>query len=183
MNTEIAHYVDMLLGLGTIILQVFSLSALGLLFFGPKENFFLDFIKKHFLPIGFFITFSAVLVSLFYSEIREFLPCFHCWIARIFIFSQAFIFAVAWLRKDKNVIFYSLPLTLYGLADSLYLNFLYYVGEGTAPCDASGVSCVQRLVSEFGGYISIPMMAMTGFFALLTLLAVAHFYPKQIVVK
>jgi len=47
------------------------------------------------------------------------------------------------------------------------------------PCDATGVSCYQRLVSEFGGYISIPMMALTAFFGLLTLLMVVHFYKKE----
>jgi disulfide bond formation protein DsbB len=179
MNPDTLHYINMLLGLGAILLQILSVAALGFLLLGPKENIFLDFIKKYFLPIGFLITFSAVLVSLFYSEILHYLPCFHCWVSRIFIFSQAFIFGVAWLRKDRNVLFYSLPLTLCGLADSLYLNYLYYFSESTAPCDASGVSCVQRLVSELGGYISIPMMALSGFFALLTLLAVAHFYKKD----
>jgi hypothetical protein len=63
---------------------------------------------------------------------------------------------------------------------SLYQNFFYYFGENSAlPCDATGVSCYQRLVSEFGGYISIPMLALTGFFSLLTILIVAHFYMKE----
>jgi disulfide bond formation protein DsbB len=182
MNAETLHYINMLLGLGAIVLQVLSLLAIIFLLFGSKnnsENKYLSFIKNHFLEIGFFITLSAVLVSLFYSEILNYVPCFHCWVARIFIFSQAVIFAVALSRRDGNVFFYSLPLTLLGLADALFLNYKYYFNPNSAPCDASGVSCVQQLVSEWGGYISIPMLALTGFVALLTLLLVVHFHQRE----
>src|SRR3989344_599632 len=41
------------------------------------------------------------------------------------------------------------------------------------------LSCYQQLVSEFGGYISIPMLALTTFFSLLVILAVAHFYNSR----
>jgi hypothetical protein len=67
-----------------------------------------------------------------------------------------------------------------GFLISLYHNFFYYFGETSSlPCDASGVSCYQRLVSEFGGYISIPMLALTSFFALVAIVLVAHFYKKE----
>jgi disulfide bond formation protein DsbB len=75
---------------------------------------------------------------------------------------------------------YVLPILSVGFLISIYHNFEYYFGEtGTAPCDASGVSCYQRLVSEFGGYISIPMLALTAFFAIFTVVLVAHFYKKE----
>ena len=54
----------------------------------------------------------------------------------------------------------------------------YFADTGNLPCDASGVSCYQHLVSEFGGYISIPMLALTSFLALVTIVLVAHFYNK-----
>lgn len=66
-----------------------------------------------------------------------------------------------------------------GFVISMYQNFFYYFAAGSAlPCDASGVSCYQRLISEFGGYISIPMLALTSFVAILTVVLVAHFYKK-----
>jgi len=59
-------------------------------------------------------------------------------------------------------------------------SFVYYFGDaGNVPCDASGVSCYQRLVSEFGGYISVPTLSLSAFVALLTILLVAHFYKKE----
>ena len=131
------------------------------------------------IALGFFVSLSAW-VALIYSEIIHFLPCVLCWWQRVFLFPLAPIFGVALWDKDRRVARYALPLLLIGLCFSVYQNFFYYFGEGgSEPCDASGVSCYQRLVSEFGGYISIPMLALTGFVSLLTLLAVAHFYNKR----
>ncbi len=177
MSPETVHYFNMLVGVGVILLQVLSLLAVVFLIF-RKENRYLSFIKDNFIQIGFFLSISALAVSTIYSEVIGYLPCFHCWVQRIFIFPQAFLFAVAWIKKDRNVFWYSLPLTILGLADALYLNYIYNFAQDSAPCDASGVSCVQHLVSEFGGYISIPMLSLSGFVALLVVLAVSHFYKK-----
>lgn len=178
MSPENVHYFNMLVGAGTILLQILSVLALALLVL-KKENRYLSFIKENFIQIGFFLSMSALVVSAIYSEVIGYLPCFHCWVQRIFIFPQAFLFGVAWLRKEVSVLWYSAPLLLVGLADALYLNYIYNFAQDSAPCDASGVSCVQHLVSEFGGYISIPMLSLSGFVALLVVLAVAHFYKKD----
>ncbi len=177
MNPENVHYLNMFLGTGAILLQILSVMALFLLLL-TKENKFLGFIKNHFLSLG--LLFSVLpLLALVYSEIMGFIPCFHCWVQRIFMFPQALLFAVAYMRKDKNVVFYSLPLLVFGIIDAIYLNYLYYFSNFDAPCDASGASCVKQYVSEFGGYISIPMLALTAFFTLITISLVAHFYKKQ----
>jgi len=180
MNPATVHYLNVFLGAGAIALQIIFTVALFLLFFGPRKNIFLDYINKHFLILGFLISLSASLFSLVYSEIIGFLPCYLCWYQRIFTFPLAFLFGVALWNKDRQVIRYALSLLLVGFVISVYQNFFYYFGEGSAlPCDASGVSCYQQLVSEFGGYISIPMLALTTFFSLLVILAVAHFYNSR----
>ena len=175
------HYLNVFLGLGAIITQILCFFALVMLFFGSKKNAYLDFIKNHFLVLGFLISLLASVFPLVYSEIIHFLPCVLCWWQRVFMFPLLFLFGVAFWEKDRKVIKYVLPILSAGFLVSVYHNFNYYFAEvgSTAPCDASGVSCYQHLVSEFGGYISIPMMALTAFVALLTLLAVAHFYGKN----
>lgn len=182
MNPQSIHYLNVFLGLGAIILQILSVLALFLLFFRSKEkekNFYLDFIYKHFLPISFLISLFASVFPLVYSEIINFLPCVLCWWQRVFMFPTFFLFGTALWDKDRKVVRYAASLLSIGFLISVYQNFFYYFGENSnLPCDASGISCYQRLVSEFGGYISIPMLALTAFFALLTLLAVAHFYKK-----
>ena len=206
MNIDTIHYLNLILGAGAIFLQIISFVTLLVLFFGPKKSTFLDFIEKNFLSvfskliqtvfvfieknfltIGFLISFFAALFSLVYSEIIKFAPCELCWFQRVFLFPQVFIFGIAlWnnfrhqISEAKNVIKYSMPLILVGFIISVYQNFNYYFGEGgLTPCGASGVSCYQHLVSEFGGYISIPMLSLTVFFALLTITLVVHFYKKD----
>ncbi len=178
MNPTTVHYLNVVLGIGAIVLQGASVAALLVLFFGPSRNKYLDYLDKHFLPIAFLISLSAWLV-LIYSEIVHFAPCYLCWWQRVFMFPMAPLFGVALWDKDRKVVRFALPLIILGLGFSVYQNFFYYFGESDAPCDASGVSCYQRLVSEFGGYISIPMLALTGFVALLTLTVVVHFYQRR----
>jgi disulfide bond formation protein DsbB len=180
MNIITIHYLNVFLGTGAIILQVLSVVALFTLFLGPKKNKFLDFIDKHYLTLGFIFSLFASLTSLIYSEIINFVPCHLCWYQRIFLFPLVFIFGSAIWHKDRKIVKYVLPILSIGFLISIYQNFFYYFGENSSlPCDASGVSCYQRLVSEFGGYISIPMLALTIFFALLAIVLVAHFYKKE----
>ena len=180
MNVENVHYLNIFLGTGAIMLQIFSAVALLVLFFGPKKNQFLSFVDKHYLALGFIITLSASLFSLVYSEIIGFLPCYLCWYQRVFLFPLVLIFGSAIWHKDRKIVKYTLPLLLVGFVISVYQNFSYYFREGSSlPCDASGISCYQQLVSEFGGYISIPMLALTSFLTLITIVLVAHFYKKE----
>ncbi len=180
MNTITVHYLNIFLGVGAIILQILSVVALFVLFLGPRKNKFLDFIDKHYLTLGFIFSLFASLTSLIYSEIIHFLPCQLCWYQRIFLFPLVFIFAIAIWYKDRKIVKYVLPLLSIGFVVSIYQNFFYYFVENSSlPCYASVVSCYQQLVSEFGGYISIPMLALTIFFALLAIVLVAHFYKKE----
>lgn len=180
MNPENVHYLNIFLGIGAIIMQIASVAALGMLFFRVKNNIFLGFIDKHYLTLGFIISLGAALFSLVYSEIIGFLPCVLCWYQRIFLFPVVFIFGSAIWHKDRKVVKYTLPLLAVGFIISVYQNFFYYFGtDSSLPCDASGVSCYQQLISEFGGYISIPMLALSSFLALITIVLVAHFYKKE----
>ncbi len=180
MNIDTVHYLNMFLGAGAIILQIVAIVALFLLFFTDKKHAFLQYIEKHFLIIGFLISLFGSLFSLVYSEVINFAPCMLCWYQRIFLYPLVFIFGVAFWNKDKKIIRYVLPLLSVGFVISVYQNFRYYFGEiGNLPCDASGISCYQQLVSEYGGYISIPMLALTAFFVLIVLMLVGHFVNKE----
>lgn len=172
----------MVLGVGAIFLQVFSVVALVALFLVKKKekNKLLDFIDTHYLKIGFLIAFSASVFPLVYSEIVKFAPCYLCWWQRVFAVPVMFIFGSAIWFKERKVVKFVLPIISVGFLISLYHNFNYYFAEtSNLPCDASGVSCYQQLVYEFGGYISIPMLALSAFLGLFTISLVAHFYKKE----
>src|SRR3989338_8805840 len=180
MNPVAINYLNIFLGSGALILQIFSVAALILLFIGPRKNQFLGFIDKHYLTLGFMVSLAASLFSLVYSEIICYAPCYLCWYQRIFLFPLPVIFGVAIWSKDRKIVKYVLPLLSIGFIFSVYQNFFYYFGQtANIPCDASGVSCYQALISAFGGYISFPMLSLSGYLALITIVLVAHFYQKE----
>ncbi len=181
MNFETLHNFNIFLGIGAIILQVLSVVALFLLFVGPKKNKYLAFIDKHYLSLGFLVSLAASLFVLVYSEVIGFAPCYLCWYQRVFIFPLPLIFGTAIWYKDRKIVKYVLPMLSIGALISVYMNLVYYFNPNAAyiPCDASGASCYQQLVNVFGGYISIPMLALTTFAALITIVLVAHFYKRE----
>lgn len=180
MNFETIHYLNVFLGSGAILLQGLSILALVLLFMGPKQNKYLDFIDKHYLNLGFLVSLTASLFTLVYSEVVGFVPCYLCWYQRIFVMPLPFIFGVAIWAGDRKIVKYVLPLLSVGFVFAVYQSFMYYFGDtGTLPCDASGVSCYTQLINEFGGYISFPMLSLSTFVALISIVLVAHFYKKE----
>lgn len=121
------------------------------------------FFKKYVLYIAFFQAFTAMLISLFFSEILKFPPCVLCWYQRIFMYPLVVIFAVGILKKDKLVSFYAWPLIAAGWLIALYHNLLYYniLPEAAAPC-INGVSCTTKFIEWFG-FITIPFLSLTAF--------------------
>lgn len=108
--------------------------------------------------------------SLFYSEVIGFEPCRLCWFQRIAMYPMAIILLVGAIRRERQVKFYALPLSLGGLAISIwhYLIQAFPALEGGGSCGA--VPCSARYVEVFG-FISIPFMAGAGFIVISVLLA------------
>ncbi len=180
MTAQAVHNLNLLLGFGSLILLAISLILILMLLFVPKRNGVLDFVHQNFLLLGFLAAFSASLFSLVYSEIVNFAPCYLCWLARIFMFPMAIIFGVALYYKDRGVTKYIIALLAPAFAVSLYHNFMqYFADTGNLPCDASGVSCYQSLIPEFGGHLQIPTLSLISLIALLSIVLVAHFYKKE----
>lgn len=101
--------------------------------------------------------------SLFFSEAMQLPPCVLCWYQRIAMYPLVILIAIGIVRKDPTVRLYALPLSVLGLAISIYHNLLYYdvIPESITPC-TSGVSCTSRQI-EWLGFITIPLMSLTAF--------------------
>ncbi len=115
--------------------------------------------------------------SMYFSNVMMLPPCVLCWFQRICIFPMSFILAVGFLKKDKNVLWYALPLVCIGWVISLYHNLLYYkiIQEAISMC-TSGVSCTSKQI-EYFGFITIPLMAYTSL--TLTLICLIIFYRNS----
>lgn len=105
----------------------------------------------------------ATLGSLYFSEVMNLPPCVLCWYQRIAMYPLVVILAVGIIRKNRDIVLYVLPLSLVGLAISIYHNLLYWkiIPESIAPCMA-GVSCTTKFFEWFG-FITIPFLALTAF--------------------
>ena len=110
--------------------------------------------------------------SMFFSEIMDFAPCSLCWYQRIFMFPLVLVLLCGLFPLDKNVFKYALPISLAGWALAFYHYLVYsgYIPENLQPC-GQGVSCSETYIDLFG-FITIPMLSMLSFTAIVVLLII-----------
>ena len=159
------------LGLGTLALQISTLGGLALFCMREREEFrtLSRFLSRNGLLIATLLSGAGIFLTLWYSEVLNLPPCPLCWYQRIFLYPQMLLLGVAWWRSDSRIADYSILLSLFGFGFALYHHLLQTWLEGTLPCPATGVSCAQRIMFEFG-YITYPMMAITLFVTLITIM-------------
>jgi disulfide bond formation protein DsbB len=110
---------------------------------------------------------TAMLGSLYFSEVRHFTPCEMCWFQRIFMYPLAFVVAVGILRRDKVLPAYVIPLSLIGSAFSVY-HLLLQNGYFTKVKACGGeVPCTLRYIGWLQGHVTIPVLALTAFLLIL----------------
>jgi len=158
---------NFLLSVGTFALQVLSIAFLAVYFLRPRFPDLNDvgsFLAKRGLWIGFLISVAGIAVSLFYSEVLGFEPCFLCWWQRLFQYPQAILFGVALWNSEFRIpaAVYSIWFSIFGAAFAIYHHILQVYPAGHLPCSANGPSCAQITFIEFG-YITYPMMALSAF--------------------
>ena len=112
------------------------------------------------------ITSTAMVGSLYFSEVVGYAPCKYCWYQRIAMYSIAIISLVAALRKDNNIAPYALTLAALGLVVSVYHYLLEWgvVNQKTA-CSVE-VPCTSIWFREFG-FITLCFMAGSAFIAVI----------------
>lgn len=140
------------------------------------------FLNKNLLYIIFGQSFIALFGSLFFSEVANFAPCILCWYQRVFMYPICILTAVGIVRKDKEVGYYVLSLSLIGLLISIFHNLLYWgiIPEKAGPCVA-GISCTTKFIEWFG-FVTIPMLSFIGF-SIISICAVAFIKSKKKIIS
>ncbi len=111
------------------------------------------------LAFAWVVALVATLGSLYYSEVRLFLPCELCWYQRIFMYPQAVLLAMALWRQDFGVWPYSLALSLVGGSIStLHLLEQRFPHLFTLACKPP-VPCSAEYIPQF----PIPLQALLAF--------------------
>src|SRR3989338_1350997 len=138
--------VTKLLSIWVFITQLFILAILFYFLFFQKNKSFIknnfgkviDFLKKNAIMFAFFVALVAMMGSLFYSEIAGYSPCKLCWYQRILMYPLVLVFLIAWLKKDKKVYIYALPVAVLGALIALYHNYTYYMAQVGIVCSFGG---------------------------------------------
>ncbi len=153
--------VNFLLSLLVVVAQITTIVLLVYLIFnrsGVGKVF--RFISNKSILLAFIIALTATIGSLYYSEIAQFTPCKLCWLQRIFIYPQVIILGLAWWRKDRQVLDYSLIMIAIGAIISLYHNYVYYTAKPSLVCSIAA-PCTQKYVTGFD-YVTIPLMSLSA---------------------
>jgi disulfide bond formation protein DsbB len=111
------------------------------------------------LAFAWLVALVATLGSLYYSEVRNFIPCTLCWYQRIAMYPLVFMLGIATWRNDPQIRPYALTLSLLGLFWSSYHLLEQWV-PGVAPSVCKGpIPCNVEYIPSF----PIPLQAAIAF--------------------
>lgn len=120
---------------------------------------------------------SAMLGSLYYSEIAGFIPCTLCWYQRILMYPLVVIIMVGIIKQDEYLPAYVLPFAIPGLLLSLYHYLVQWEIFGN-PAGCGLLSCSARYVNYFG-FVTIPFMALVAFTLITALIGAVRWANQQ----
>ena len=125
------------------------------------------------LWIGFVIALAATLGSLFFSEYSDFIPCRLCWFQRIAMYPLVIILLVGAIRRDRAAVYYALPFPIIGIIVGTYHKYIEINPDAESAGCKIGAPCATKWIEEFG-YVTIPVLALSTFAAILVLLLFAR---------
>ena len=135
-------------------------------------------LSTHGVYLAWVIALAATLGSLYFSEVRELIPCELCWYQRIFMYPLAIILGIAAYRNDPGIGVYTAPLAWVGAAIAAFHYLLQMVPLlGSLATCGGGVPCTEVEV-EFLGFITLPLLSLVAFVAIGALLRWAARSPQ-----
>ncbi|UVI28927.1 disulfide oxidoreductase [Paenibacillus spongiae] len=127
--------------------------------------------REYTLYMAWIVAVVATLGSLYFSEIRGYIPCELCWYQRILMYPLSIILGIAAYNTETSIKKYVLPLSIFGGFISLF-HYLEQKVPGFAsikPC-TQGVPCNIDYINWLG-FITIPFLALIAF-TLITVLMI-----------
>ena len=118
----------------------------------------------------------ATLGSLYFSEVRGFIPCDLCWYQRILMYPIVIISTIAYIQKNAQIALTTAVFAIIGGSMSLYhygIQKLSLLQESAPACGL--VSCTGSYINWLG-FITIPFLALTAFI----IIAATSFYMLKV---
>jgi disulfide bond formation protein DsbB len=115
----------------------------------------------------------STLGALFFGEVMQVPTCVLCWYQRIFMFPLALILPVGLFPFDRAVVRSALVLAVPGWLIAAFHVLLVagVIPEAVQPC-TRGIPCSEQVIVWFG-FVTIPLMALAAFSAIIALLVLA----------
>ncbi|PIC56700.1 disulfide bond formation protein B [Sporosarcina sp. P12(2017)] len=135
--------------------------------------------QGYLLYVAWVVSLVAMFGSLYFSEVKGYIPCELCWYQRILMYPLTLLLGIATFQNDTTVKKFVLPLALIGGS----ISFMHYLEQkipgfgGIKPC-VSGVPCNAEYINWFG-FVTIPFLALMAF----VIIAVCMFLikPKKLI--
>lgn len=116
-----------------------------------------------YLYLAWLTAIVATVGSLYFSEVRMFIPCTLCWYQRILMYPLAYQLGAAAWSGDAGVVRYALPLTVFGVFVSTFHYLEQMIPDFGFPEVCRGaVPCTVRYIEWFG-FVTIPFLALIAF--------------------
>jgi Disulfide bond formation protein DsbB len=171
-SVELFYSILALIALGFValvvairVLAVWSAAARG--WYGAIHSV----IGSNAIGMAFLVASLATIGSLYFSEVAHFEPCRLCWYQRIAMYPLVIILGIAAVRRDDGVAIYARALAIVGALISTYHLALEWIPSLDSGACGTGPACTVVWFREFG-FISLPMLALSAFLAIITLLSI-----------
>jgi len=115
------------------------------------------------LYLGWLVALAATLGSLYFSEVRHFVPCTLCWYQRILMYPLSIVLGIASYRQATAIRVYVLPLSILGMGFATYHVLEQHIrGFGAPGLCKAGIPCSLHYI-DWLGFITIPLLSLTAF--------------------
>jgi disulfide bond formation protein DsbB len=137
------------------------------------------------LGFAWLVATSAMLGSLYLSEVVGFPPCVLCWYQRIAMYPLVVLLG-GWLGSAlgrgslpwKGLWRLVMPLPVIGLVIALYHTFIQLQPAANVVSCSEGAPCSVRHVAVFG-FVSIPVLSAAAFVMIIVSLAVVAVHERS----
>ncbi len=139
-----------------------------------------DFFADYGLYFAWIIAIIATGGSLYFSEVKLFVPCTLCWYQRILMYPFVLTLAIASFKQDKGIIKYALPIAVLGSFVAIYhLLEQNLPGFGAPALCKLGIPCSTKYIGLFGiEFLSIPALSLIAFLLIIFLLIMSSLQNK-----
>lgn len=161
----------------TLTLVGFALTLALLILFLIKRSWVMTVVAPHALQLLALVSLTGVAGSLLYSNFLGYIPCHLCWWQRIFLYAQPVLFITAMWNKARIAV-PALVLSILGAGVSIYHFLLQYGVTPEVGCAAVGPSCAEKVIFGYG-FVTFPLMALSGFALLIILSLIQISYERQ----